>query len=228
MSAIASDIISRARTQLIDNGVSPRWTDTEMLKWLSDGQRAIVAISPSSTSTLGTKTLVTGTKQTAPADSFMFLGLTRNMGLDAATPGRACRIISREVLDAFDPDWHSGTPGSVVQSYIYDPQQLNTFYVWPPNDGTGSVEVSYSVLPTDLTLMSDGFQVVPIYQTALLDYLLYRCYQKDSDFSGGQALAALYLQSFTLFVTGSEGSQLNDNPNLQLTPPSAGSKATAK
>lgn len=228
MTALASDIISRARTQLIDNGVTPRWTDTEMLEWLSDGQRAIVAISPSTTATMATKSMVTGTKQAAPADSFMFLGLSRNMGADAATPGRACRIVSREVLDAFDPDWHSSTPAAVVQSYTYDPQQQNTFYVWPPNDGTGSVEVSYSVLPTDLTSPTDGFQVTSIYQTALLDYLLYRCYQKDSDFSGGQALAALYYQAFTAFVAGSESSQLQDNPNLQLTQSNPGSKASAK
>jgi len=228
MTVQASQIIARARTQLIDTGAVERWTDEEMLKWLSDGQRAAVAIAPATSATITVSPLVAGTKQSIPTDGYMLLTITRNMGVSRTTPGRACRIVSREVMDAFDPDWHTNVPAVSIKNYLFEPTLPRVFYVYPPSDGTGSVEISYSVMPVELTSVTDTIGLTDVYQTALLDYLLYRCYQKDSDFSAGQGLAALYLQSFITFVSSGENSQVASNPNIQLAPSELGSKAGAK
>jgi hypothetical protein len=223
MAVTASQIISRVRTQLIDTDtVTQRWTDAELLKWLTDGERTIVAIAPGASSTNGTVALASGTLQNIPSNGHMLLSITRNVS------GRAVRIVSREVLDAYNPNWHTATSSATVQNYIFDLQQPRQFFVYPPNNGAGSVEIIYSVMPAERTALTDTLEVIDLYQTPLVDFVLYRAHQKDSDFAAGQGLSATYLQSFAAFMQQGEGSQLTNNPNLGLTPFSPDSKGAAK
>lgn len=222
MTVTVQGIIDRVRTQLIDTDAVQRWSNTELLQWLTDGERTIVAIAPGASSTNATISLVSGTLQPIPANGHMLLSITRN------TSGRAVRVVGRELMDAYNPDWHTATPTSLVQNYIFDPQQPRQFYVYPPNNGTGSVDIVYSVMPAERTSMSDTLEVIDLYQTALVDYILYRAHQKDSDFAAGAAIAANYLQTFLAFMQQGEGSQLANNPNLSLTPFSPETKGAAK
>lgn len=226
MSVTAQSIIDRVRLQIMDAG-GTRWTDAELLKWVSDGQRALVAYSPGISSTTASSTLVAGTKQTIPSDGHMLFTVVRNL-TSGGSPGRATRIVSRELLDGQDPNWHTSTASPMVQNYVFDPQEPRKFYVYPPNDGTGYVELVYSVLPADLTALSDTLVVMPIYQTALFDYVMFRAHQKDSDFAAGQTIAAAYLQLFMAYVTEGEAGTLTNNPNLQLMPPNPSVKGSAK
>jgi hypothetical protein len=228
MAVTAQSIIDRARTQLIDTGAVKRWTDTELLQWLSDGQRSIVAIAPGASSTTGVQPLSAGTRQTIPADGYMLLNIIRNCDAVGTTPGRAVRVASRELIDDQDPDWHTSSTSATVRNYIFDPQEPKVFYVYPPNNGTGFVQMIYSVLPPEVAELTDEISVTELYQTPLVDYVLFRAYQKDSDFGTGSAQAQTYLQLFMSFMGQGEASQLAANPNLQLSPPDPTSKGTAK
>lgn len=228
MAVTAQTIIDRVRTQLIDTGTTQRWTDSELLKWLSDGQRSVVAFAPSASSTDAVLQLASGTKQSIPSDGHMLLTIVRNTDVTGTTGGRVCRIVTRELLDAQNPDWHNSSNSTTVQNYIFDPMEPKKFYVYPPNDGTGYVECVYSVMPSDLTSVSDVLDVQDIYQTALVDYVLFRAHQKDSDFAAGQAVAQNYLQLFLSYMGQGEASQVASNPNLQLTPPNPATKGTAR
>lgn len=227
MTVTAQTIIDRVRTQLIDTGSSQRWTDAELVKWLSDGQRAAVAISPGCSSDTVTISLIAGTKQYIPDDGHMLLTIIRNVS-STGSPGRAVRIASRELLDAQNPDWHSSSQTIIVQNYIFDPQQPKEFYVYPPNNGSGKLDIMYSILPPELTGLTDTIDIQEVYQTALVDYVLYRANQKDSDFAAGQQLAATYYASFIAYMQAGEGGQLGANPNLQLAPADPGTKGAAK
>ena len=227
MAVQASSIIDRVRKQLIDPD-GTRWSDGELLKWLSDGQRTVVAMAASASSVTSIVPLDAGTKQSIPGDGHMLLTIVRNMGSDGTTPGRACRIVSREILDAQDPDWHDSTPSAVVQNYIFDPQQPLEFYVYPPNTGAGQVQMIYAVLPGEMTSLTDELVVQEIYQTALMDYVLFRAHQKDSDFAAGMTVAMNYLQLFMSYMGQGEKSQLENNPNLQLAAPNPATKGTAR
>lgn len=227
MAVTAQTIIDRVRTQLIDED-AVRWTDDELLRWLSDGQRAVVAFSAGASSTTTVKAMVAGTRQSIPADGHMLLTIIRNLSADQVTAGRACRIVSREILDAQDSNWHNATPSATVLNYIFDPQDPTHFYVYPPNTGTGSVEMSYSVKPGEIASLSTTLVVQEIYQTALIDYVMYRAHQKDSDYAAGQQVATGYYQAFLAYMGQGEGSQLASNPNLQLVPPEPTARGTAK
>lgn len=228
MSVTAQSIIDRVRIQLIDNGSIKRWSDSELLLWLSDGQRTIVTASPGNSSSTEVVPLVSGTKQTIPSDGNMLLYIVRNTNAAGTVPGRAVRIVSREILDAQNPDWHSSTASATVQNYIFDPQEPLIYYVYPPNTGAGYVELVYSHLPADMTSLSSTLVVQDIYQTALFDYVMFRAHQKDSDFAAGQAVASNYLQLFMAAVGQRDAGILSTNPNLQLGSPDPSSRGSAK
>lgn len=217
MAVTAQSIIDKVRLQLIDpSGASSRWTDAELLDWVSDGQRAVVAYTAGASSITYVHALVAGTKQTIPSDGHQLLTVVRNMAADEVTPARATRIVTRDILDTQNPNWHTASSTKIVQNYVFDLQEPRKFYVYPPNDGTGKVELVYSVMPQELTSGSDELVLQEIYQTALFDYVMFRAHQKDSDFAAGQAVAQNYLQLFLSYLTQNEQGELSNNPNLQL------------
>ena len=228
MPVLASTILTRIRGQLIDERVTQRWTDAELLRWMSDAQRTIVAMSPSLGEVTAALLLSAGTKQTLPDGAFMLLDIKRNMGADGLTPGRAVRVVTRELMDGIDPNWHAGARSSVTQNYIYDPMQPRTFYCWPPSTGTNYLEVSRAQVPTEMTTGAATLTVPDLYQTAIFDYTMFRAHQKDSDYAAGEGKAQVYMALFTAIFGQHEGAKLSESPNMQLGPTDLGSKGAAK
>lgn len=206
MAVTAQSIIDKVRVQLIDTGVTQRWTDAELLYWVSDGQRAIVAALPQSAYKVVTVSLVSGTRQSLPTDGYKLLDITRNL-TSGGVAGRPCMSIDRAILDRQYPTWHSAGSSPSVLHWTYDPNDPLKFFVYPRNDGAGSVEVVYSYMPADITSVSSTISVRDIYQTPLIDYVLYRAHSKDSDFAAGQQLAASFMQAFTTFLQAQAGGQ---------------------
>ena len=199
MAVLVQTILDRVRTQLIDTGTPPRWTDTELLRWLSDGQRTIVAAIPWAYQKVTTLDLAVGTRQTLPADANVLIEVIRNLTASGIA-GPPCTKIERSILDRQYPDWHIANTSPTVLHYTYDTGDPMHFYVFPRNSGDGSVEINYSAVPADIVSTTGFITVRDIYSTPLVDYTMYRAHQKDSDFAAGQQLAGAYLQSFMAFV----------------------------
>ena len=206
MTVAATSIISRARTQLVDTDMSqPRWTDAELLNWLSDGERTIVAAIPWAYQQTTTLALVTGTQQSLPAGANTLIEVIRNMNADG-TAGAPCAMLDRSILDRQYLDWHTDASISpTVLHYTYDENNPLVFWVFPYNNGSGLVTINCSMTPPDHVATSESIYVLDIFQTALVDYVLYRAHQKDSDFAAGQQLASTYLQSFSAFLEARKG-----------------------
>jgi uncharacterized protein DUF6682 len=204
-----AELLTRAATVLQD-GDHVRWPLPELVNWLNDGQRAVIAAKPSANSQSVALTLVEGTRQTLiEASHLMLLRLPRN--LTAATPtrlgARAIRPVSREVLDASEPMWHDRATipfKKEVRQYVFDEQAPREFYVYPGNDGTGLVEAVVSVLPTLLAATGDPAVIASYaaeiglpepYGVILLDYILSRAFSKD-DVGADPGRAAMHMQAF--------------------------------
>lgn len=213
----AQSIINKAATQLLDPD-NVRWTRAELLGWINDGQRQITMMSPNATNKVATIKLVAGTRQSIPADGWTLLDVIRTMGTDGLKPGRAMRLVSQELVDGFNPYWHSATPTTTPQSYIFDQQDQTVFYVYPPNNGKGYVQLNYSPVPADLSVESQAISINDIFQTSLLDYVLYRANSKDAEYAPGLQLAAGYLQTFMASMQAKSTSELANSPNQQLLP----------
>jgi hypothetical protein len=217
MAVTASSLIERVRSQLVDDGSAARWTDAELLRYLSDGQRTIAAISPSAAATRAVVELTEGTLQELPSDGKMLLRAIRNMGTDGTKPGRVIRLVSRELVDSQNPDWHALPKTTEVQSVMYDPQDEGIFYVYPPSNGNGQIQINYAINPPQLTAVDDTLTVADIYQTPLFDYTMWRAHMKDSEMSSPQ-MVPQYFEAFRLFMQVQDAGEKESSPNQELTP----------
>lgn len=213
----AASIIDKAAKLLMDvNNV--KWTRSELLSWINDAQRQIVIMSPNATNKVAVMKLETGTRQSIPSDGWTLLNVIRYMGTDGQKPGRAVRLASFDMLDAYNPNWHSVTPSVVPQTYVYDQQDQTVFYVYPPNTGAGYVQINYSPEPADLTVESQTIAIKDIFETAILDYVLYRACSKYVDYAPGLEAAKGYLTTFMSTMGQKSKSELDNSPNQDLQP----------
>lgn len=212
----AAQIIQQAETVLLDE-TGVRWPYSELLDWINDAIKAIIINKPNAYSINTVMKLQAGTYQTLPEGALTLLRVVRNLNnmptteAPARSGGRAIRIVSRDVLDSQEPNWHdtTRTPAkSVVKHFMMDEQDPFSFYVYPPNDGTGIIELVVAEQPAALALpagadataiSSYSSLMLPlpgIYDGPVLDYVLYRAYFKDAQFAGNSQRAAMCYQQF--------------------------------
>lgn len=219
MATTAAYVINRIKILTADEDASlRRWSDAELLMWLSDGQRVMSTLKPDVCQKIEAVQLALGTRQSLPSDGISLISIIRNMGRDGETPGRAIRLVKREIMDSQNPDWHGEAKRFEIRQYIYDPMDQNTFYVYPPSNGQGYVDAHFNYVPADVDETTDNLSILDNYIPALIDYVLYRAYSKDSDFAGGVNQAKAYLETFMLMMGAGKQAELETNPNVKLAP----------
>ena len=232
MALTGTNLLSRIEDILQDT-TSVRWPEAELLRYINDAQREIVNYRPESSAKTDNVQLVTGTKQTLPTDGLRLIKVTRNMS-DAsggATGKRAVRIVNVDILNTQEPDWNDpnvagdAAHGTVVKHYIFDEDDPRNFYVYPGVAGNAFVEIVFSNSPTDLANTSAVISVDDIYANAIMDYVLFRAYQKDSEYAGNAQRANQHYQLFMNCIgQGNQASALldpNNDPvsNIGAVPP---------
>lgn len=191
-----SDVISRVRAILNDEDATGyRWTNAELISWINDSQRVVAVFRPDACPGDAVVTLVAGTKQSIPTDGFRLLDVMRNIGSDGVTPGRAIRIVNRDLLDSYEPDWHSGTKQSTIKHFMNDERNPTVFHVYPPAVANTKVEVLYAKFPVTLTQTTDDLGVTDSYMEFLVNYTLFKSYAKDAEYSNNAQLSSQYLQA---------------------------------
>lgn len=190
----ASVIIDQA-TDILQDKTNVRWPVEELLRALSDGQRAIVLKRPDAAAKNASVQLVPGSRQQLPTEGLRLIDVVRNMGSNGALAGRSIRIIQREVLDSQIPDWHSQT-GPVIKHYMLDNRDPKRFYVYPAVNTTTFVELIYSTSPSDVNSLSDNIALDDIYAPALVNYVVFRAYSKDAEYTADGNAAQLHYQAF--------------------------------
>ena len=169
-----------------------RWTREELLNWLNDGQAAIVIHKPNACVVNEGLHLSQGTKQRIPAAGVALVSVTRNLGADGNTPGRAVRLVDRAALDARRPGWHGDNAAAEIRHYTFSDNDPHHFYVYPPADGTSHVEIVYSASPEPCESDAEPIAIDDIYQGVLVNYILFRAYSKDADSPGNAQKALAY------------------------------------
>ena len=170
-----------------------RFPQAELMTFLNDAQREIVLHRPDAKTVNGTMTCVAGSKQSIPSTGLRLIDVVRNDG------GRAITQIDRKILDETLPDWHNTTADATkkVEHFVYDPADPKNFYVYPNATTSMDIEVIYSTAPADITYSSTAVITLDdIYANAILDYMLYRAYQKDSEYAGNAERSMMHYQSF--------------------------------
>lgn len=217
----ATTIINRAAFLLEDTS-NTTWTRAELLSWVNEGQSQVVAFKPTANIVRQNLSLVAGTQQTLPADSTLLIDIPRNV------EGPAIRLVSRELLDAGPYDWHTARTSAVVKNFVYDADDSGSFYVFPPNNGAGNVVVRYAKLPAVLTNEAQAIELEDGYQAALLNYVMYRAYSKDTDYVADATKAAGFYNAFKEALGGKSAGDAEANVNSALGPADPSNQGSLK
>jgi hypothetical protein len=192
---LASEIASRARLILNDSD-KVRWFDSELLDWINDAQRVIAMVRPDSSVSNATVELVGGTRQALPENGQRLLDVVRNI-TEGGGAGRAVRLVDRDALDTQNPDWHADTASLTVKNFVYDNRDPFTFYVYPPAIAGAQLEIIYSHTPAELDSLGDAITVSDIYADAVLNFVLFRAFSKDTEYAQTPSIAGNYLAIFS-------------------------------
>ena len=82
-----------------------------------------------------------------------------------------------------------------------DASTVNASFTLASSAGSNTIEIIYSSSPANITISnftSDTTTITldDVYANALLDYILYRAYQKDSEYAGDLQKSGSFMQSF--------------------------------
>lgn len=228
---LASTLVARAST-LLQDATNVRWSTTELLDWLNEGQREIITFKPNTYVKNASVLLTSGTKQSLPSDGVYLIDVVRNLGTDGLTPTSSVKTISREILDNYNPTWHSLSANNVnvlVKNFMYNREDPLHYYVYPPQPTTmqGYVEIVYGAIPGTI-LSTDTITLDDIYQNAIVAHIMYRAWMKDAEYAGNLQLSGTYRDQFMSLITGKGSSESTSDPNKALGPQSPNTPGSQK
>lgn len=152
------------------------WTLDELVLYLNEALAATAAAKPDMYPRQEFMTCAAGVTQTIPADGVSLLEVQFN-----EVSGRVVRQVDRDLLDEANRFWPAATQETDVWEYAADPRDPRRFAVTPPNDGTGSVQVLYGAVPDAVTGSSgETLPVSASFEPIFVEYLLYKCYGKNT------------------------------------------------
>lgn len=203
-----------------------RWPVAELVRYLNDGRREILVSRPDALAAPVAVTLVDGARQTLPAGSVKLLEVRRNLGGSQ----RVIRQCGREMLDALDPDWMGTARATEILHFTYDPRTPRDFYVYPPAQVGLTVEAVCSTLPANIAepvgvathddVVGD-IGVPDILVNALVNYMLYRAYAKDSESPSSAARAQAFYTAFVAGLGTEVSATVTVGPTTRSTPMSS-------
>ena len=208
----ASVIINRAATALQD-ATSVRWPRAELLGYINDGQREVVLKKPNAYVIHSQAPLIAGTRQRLPkTDGAVAIDPIQLIEIPRNSTGRAIRIIERDMLDALNADWHNAPETLLVQHYCYSALDPKVFWVYPPNNALGCVDVVCSATPPAIATEGGLTSLDDIYQGALLDYAIFRAWSKDAEYASDPARAAAHYAAFANALGVKAGFEIAASP----------------
>ena len=225
---LASTIATRAGVLLQDVN-NDRWTLSEHLTAINDGQQAICLLKPDAYIVNVSYQLAAGTKQNIPdgtADykdpddctieaGIQLIDVVRNMGTTGTVPGNVITLVDMEQLDISFPGWHVETADATVVHYMFRETDPKRFYVYPqqPAASMGWIEIVMGAQPPNIALIGDPIVLDDIYFLPLLDYVMFRAFMRDADFAANAELAKLYYGNFISALVGKDTREKADSPN---------------
>lgn len=172
MAVTADQVITRAARTLNDLA-HERWTEAELLEYLSDAQWAAVQQRPDVNPVTRTFTCVEGAKQNLADDDYVLINVTRNDGGDVISH------VDRKALDQVNPGWIAATSVAATDHFVYDTAERRHFYLSPPVTAGTEIEIVTAKMPPAITAAASNIRLQDIYVPALVAYILHRAFLKD-------------------------------------------------
>jgi hypothetical protein len=222
---LSSSSIAVKASLLLQDTTNVRWSVQEMAKWINAGCRELVLLKPTALAANVAMLLSAGTKQDLLGASFksttdgaavtlspiQLLDVVRNLGSTGteANAGTVVIGLDRKILDATLPGWHAmpTQPNNPeVLHFMADPRDPKVFYVYPKATASPAMYVEIVVSRSPVNTLSDEATALgdndidagidDIYESVLVDYVLYRAYSKDSEHTANAGLSQWHYKAF--------------------------------
>ena len=180
---LAATILDSVATTLLD--VAHRtWPAPDLLGYLNEAMNATAAARPADFYVLEQPfLLVAGVVQNLPTDAIVLIDVPRNSSTAPSGVIPSTQIVTqvdKSLLDESNRFWPAGTPQAEVEHFTFDPRNPRRFVCFPPNDGNGAVDIVYGAVPPALMYDTDEMPCPDSYQTPLTNFVLAKCYAKNS------------------------------------------------
>jgi hypothetical protein len=210
MTFLASTVISAASTALQDAGFI-RWTKPELIGYLNDGRRALITVRPDVAPFMDSGVVpAAGARQSLPADAVALIDIIGN------TNGKQRNItkVDIELVSSINRDWQSSSKSATARHFMYDLRDPFVYYLFPPSNGAGAIDMIYSKFPVDVAADTEELLIPIMWKNALTSYVLGRAYAKDMEAASNAAASAAYMASFTAELGGQSQSAQTVSPKV--------------
>jgi hypothetical protein len=250
MATVAQAIVDQVEVLLQDPS-NTRWSTSELLNYLSEGQRLIVNYKPDANTRYLDYNLLNsiappgGTGVSYARLVEPYYDITKGSLFDDASGEPGADPLALRIIDiptnmnafyahkgALGPDdsirltteeelstqirgwWRSRSFSSDVRHWMIDPLRPTCFRTYPRPGGFNAavVRVRYAKIPDVMTSLSSNIEIPDIFQTSLIDYMLFRAYGKDGEASTNNELKMQYWNQFMTGLTLQSGAERATNP----------------
>lgn len=223
------DIIDRVTLMYHDKDYI-RLTKRQYLQLLDDALLQLVLTRPDSHEKREIIQLAVGTKQTLPDNAITLLDVYINKDyiaeIDEYVDGKAVYQVSRKDLDYFKGTWHKAAlPYSDIDEFAYDMRTPKTFLVNPPVHPLSDVfvEIGYScpcesfamMLEDEDTIFELTIPIAEEYRNAIVNYMLYLCYNVNATSENDQSTAQRYFQTFMQLLGVENTSSISGSAHIK-------------
>ena len=199
------------------------FSQAELIGLYNLALRFIVSLVPRAYTIKISQLLAAGSEQSIPSDGLQLVNVLRNMGTDGETPGASILEASLAAMNRLVPNWSTETAAAVVDNFMRIPDMDASFYISPPNDGTGYIQMVHTATPPTSTYDEDGDwedDKIPLsdeFVPALPDAMLFIVYDDDSDYPGNTPRSQYYFQrAMTILGLKDEHMERRKRPWQQL------------
>lgn len=182
-----------------------RWPESELLVYLTEAISAIAQGKPSVFTVSAQISLAPGSTQRLPDAYCKLLNIQFNVNQDGSEGSNVLPGVY-ELQQAFQKPFCSFD--GVIQSYSYFPSSDRYFDVTPAvPQGLSYTPQVRAILMVTPQVVTDSNQPLffpgsdpSLYQAALVDWLLYRCYSKDEQSNTSLERSQAHFKSFMTYV----------------------------
>ena len=184
-----ADLISRIR-QLLQDESGYRWDDPTLLNCYNEALLWVVQQRPDANSQVVDKTCEKKSQQTKPDGAYRLLSVLSNVDT-----GRTIEPISRDDMNALNPNWSNEVWTGYVELYLTDERTPDVFWIYPPPNVDHVIDCQISREPTWVTDPDTTDVEIPmIHYNPLKNSAMAFAYLTDGDTEGNLMQAQNYLK----------------------------------
>lgn len=211
---LVSDIMTRVKRQFGDEA-GVQVTEADIIRYINDGQRKIVAQNESLLQKIVTADTVDGQDEySLPADSLILRSISYKGPSDQSYYKLKGMTLSEfnEYIDGWDGSFYGKSAPLVFMVY----GSTVTLFPTPDVSQTAGLKLYYTRQPVDVTMGSDTPDLPVLYHEVLVSYCMSQAYIMDEDLEAAAAMGQQIQGDMTVLRGQSEWKQQEAYPTITV------------